>query len=90
MTPDVGMSPVGKTLKFPRKDNLYKKKESLPYDEVQSNVWQTRPRQRKTDHSREWLAHFYVGIAVAIVAFMMEVVEDGAKNVIIEPMQELI
>ena len=44
VVPDVGMSPVGKTLKFPRRDNLFKKKESLPYDEVQSLVWQTRPR----------------------------------------------
>ena len=33
------MSAVGKTLKFPRKDNMYKKKESLPYDEVHSLVW---------------------------------------------------
>jgi len=33
------MSPVGKTLNFPRRDNIYKKKESLPYDEVQSLIW---------------------------------------------------
>ena len=31
-----GMPPAGRTLAFPRKDNMYKKKESIPYDEAQT------------------------------------------------------
>jgi hypothetical protein len=36
------------------------------------------------------LAHFYVGIAVGVVAFCMEVIEDGAKFVIIDAMGDFI
>ena len=31
---DVGMPAIGKTLVFPREDNIYTHKESIPYDEV--------------------------------------------------------
>ena len=48
-TGPVAMAAVGKTLIFPRIDNIYKKKESLPFDEVNSLVWQDRPRQRKRE-----------------------------------------
>ena len=43
------MPPEGKTLVFPREDNLYKKKQSLPYDEVQTKVWRDRPTMRKRE-----------------------------------------
>ena len=33
------MSPIGHTLVFPRVDNVYKKKEALPFDEFDSLVW---------------------------------------------------
>ena len=38
------MNPVGKTLSFPRLDNVYTHKESLPYDEAHSLIWRERPR----------------------------------------------
>lgn len=31
---NITMPAVGKTLVFPREDNVFKKKESLPYDEI--------------------------------------------------------
>ena len=37
---DVAMSAVGKTLIFPREDNLYMKKESIGYDEAYTKIWQ--------------------------------------------------
>jgi len=37
------MNAIGKTCVFPRRDNIYKKKESLPYDEALTNVWRERP-----------------------------------------------
>jgi hypothetical protein len=40
----VSMSPVGKTYSFPREDNIFLHKESLPYDEIQTQVWKERPR----------------------------------------------
>ena len=36
---DIGMSAVGKTTEFPRIDNLFMKKESIPFDESQSIIW---------------------------------------------------
>ena len=38
-----GMSALGHTTVFPREDNMYKSKESIPYDEEQSKVWKDRP-----------------------------------------------
>ena len=35
----IPMSYLGNTLEFPRKDNVYKSKEALPYDEADSLVW---------------------------------------------------
>ena len=36
------------------------------------------------------MAHFYVGIAVGVVAFGMEVIEDGAKFVIVDVLGDII
>ena len=35
----IPMAGKGKTMIFPRKDTIFKKKESLPFDEVSSLVW---------------------------------------------------
>lgn len=41
----VEMPAAGHTTKFPRKDNVYKKKESLAFDEsIYSNVWINRQK----------------------------------------------
>ena len=41
---EVAMSPIGHTTVFPRKDNIYEHKESIPFDETQSLVWKNRPK----------------------------------------------
>jgi hypothetical protein len=43
---DIGpksMPPEGKTYIFPREDNVFKKKQSIAYDEVQCKIWRDRP-----------------------------------------------
>jgi hypothetical protein len=39
----IPMAGKGKTMIFPRKDTIFKKKESLPFDETSSLVWVDRP-----------------------------------------------
>ena len=84
------MSAVGKTLTFPRTDNIFKKKESLPFDEVDSLVWVDRPRQKKTEQSKEWFAHFLVGVLVGIVAFLMTIFEETVNEAVMEHTHSLI
>jgi hypothetical protein len=38
--PPVSMPAAGHTTEFPRKDNVYEHKESIPFDESKSLVWQ--------------------------------------------------
>ena len=38
-TPPVAMNAVGFTTEFPRKDNIYKQKESIPFDESYAAIW---------------------------------------------------
>jgi hypothetical protein len=40
------MLAAGKTLIFPREDNMFKKKESIGYDESSTKIWMERPRRR--------------------------------------------
>lgn len=70
------MPPEGKTLEFPREDNLYKKKQSLPYDEVQTKVWRDRPTMRKKEQAKEWLVYMLVGLISGSVAYCMIVSEE--------------
>lgn len=71
-----GMPPEGKTYIFPREDNLYKKKQSLPYDEVQTKVWRDRPSERKKEQGKEWLVYMLVGLVSGTVAYGMIVTEE--------------
>lgn len=43
------MSAAGKTTEFPRVDNIFMKKESIPFDESQSIIWQERPYKGSKD-----------------------------------------
>jgi hypothetical protein len=40
---EIGMATIGYTQEFPRRDNIYKHKESLPFDESQAEIWIQRP-----------------------------------------------
>ena len=70
------MPAAGHTLEFPRRDNMYKKKESLPYDEVYSNVWKSRPRDYKGENCRKWLVFAMAGFLIGVTAFLMSQLED--------------
>ena len=85
-----GMSAVGKTMVYPREDTIFKSKESLPYDEVESLVWVDRPRQKRVEHTKMWFAHFLVGLFVGIVAFIMVIFEEVINDHVGEYTQHLI
>jgi chloride channel 7 len=72
-----GMPGKGRTTIFPRIDNLYKKKESLPYDEAQTLVWVNRPHEHTKEALKEWLAYALMGIAVGLTAFIMKIMEEA-------------
>jgi chloride channel 7 len=89
-TGPIGMAAVGKTMVYPRKDNIFKKKESLPFDEVNSLVWQDRPFQKRKEQTKTWLAHFLVGLFVGTIAFLMILLEEKINEHVIEYTQHLI
>ena len=72
----VTMPSVGHTLVFPRTDTAYKKKESLPFDEMYSNVWKKRPRNEKNEKVRSWLAFVLAGLLIGLTAFCMSQLEE--------------
>ena len=80
----IAMSPVGKTLDFPRRDNIFTHKESLPFDEAHSKIWTDRPRRRKNEHCKEWVAYGLIGVVVGTVAFLMTLFEEKAADYINE------
>jgi len=84
------MPAVGKTLIFPREDNIFMHKESIPYDEIQTQVWRDRPKRRSPEHIREWAAYFMLGFAVGTVAFVMSTIEELLSGWISETTQNLI
>ena len=70
------MHAIGKTCVFPRRDNMYRKKESLPYDESLTNVWRERPSLETREQFMMWIAYSLVGVGVGLVAFGMEILEE--------------
>ena len=78
------MPAVGKTFIFPREDNVFKKKESLPYDEIQTQVWIERPKERQKEHLKEWLAYILLGLGIGSTAFLMSSLEEFLSDLIAE------
>lgn len=64
---------------FPRLDNVFKKKESLSFEEAHSNVWRERPNQGDIECWKEWWAYMAVGILVGSIAWILTVGE-GIDN----------
>ena len=71
-----GMSALGHTTVFPREDNLYMSKESIPYDEEQSKVWKDRP-VFKNEALKEWMAYAVIGFLVVTIGIFMKIAEEG-------------
>ena len=84
------MPAIGKTTEFPRKDNYYTKKESLPYDESQTKIWRNRERRYSREKVKEWIAYCLVGLFCGTVAFgmihmeefLLDKVNIGVRNLI--------
>ena len=78
------MPAVGTTNYFPRKDNVFKKKESLPFDEAQAKIWLERPVEDVRETLREALALMMMGFFIGVVAFLMKRVEEFLIDHVIE------
>ena len=74
------MSYLGHTLVFPRKDNVYKKKEALPFDEINSNVWKRAFRNDWKENLKQWVIYITCGIIVGLTAFCMASLEELLVN----------
>lgn len=75
------MPNFGTTIAFPRRDNVYKKFNSLPYDEVESIIWKQREHdERSGDEFRMWIAHAITGLVIGVTAFVMDRLEEALVN----------
>ena len=72
------MPNFGFTTVFPREDNVYEKKESLPYDEFRSLVWKDKSDKpsKKSREIRTWFVHAVVGAFIGFTAFIMDRLEE--------------
>ena len=86
----IGMSSVGSTTLFPREDNLYRKKESLPFDESQARIWKDRPKDETKEAAKEWLAYTVMGIMIGSTAFFMKVLEEHLLEWGVETIQHTV
>ena len=86
----IKMPTVGKTKSFPRVDNFYQKKESLPYDEAQTKLWVNREKNYGKEKLMEWIAYAIVGLLCGTVAFIMILMEEKLLGWINSQMQYFI
>lgn len=75
-TRQVPMPAVGHTMEFPRRDNIYKNKESLPFDEAHSKVWKDRKANEVNEVIKEWFVYILIGVIVGTIAFWMGQLEE--------------
>ena len=76
----VSMSYLGHTLEFPRKDNVYKSKEALPFDESDSLVWKRAFKNDWRENLKHWFIYIIGGICIGITAFGMDKLEELLVN----------
>jgi hypothetical protein len=69
------MSPVGIETTWPRKDNVYKHKQSLNYQDLESRVWLHREPGRWETHI-EYAAYIVLGLMIGLTAFVMDILEE--------------
>lgn len=72
------MPAAGRTTVFPRKDNIYEGKSSIPYDEARSNIWINREADpKKSERLRLWILHAIMGFIIGFIAFIMDRLETN-------------
>ena len=78
----IGMPNSGHTTEFPRVDNMYKNKESIPFDEHESIVWKQRDHDDSTlDEFKLWVAHALCGLLIGVTTFFMDKIEEFLVDV---------
>ena len=83
------MPAVGRTFDFPRADNIYEHKESNAYDEMYTQVWRDRPKERQKEHIRVWTVYILIGVLVGTIAYMMISLEKAILYVSAQWMRKL-
>ena len=59
---------------FPRKDNYFRTKSSLGFQEIYSRIWQTRDKG-SFEHTQEVLCFILLGFFVGFTGFVMDILE---------------
>ena len=59
---------------FPRKDNYFRTKSSLSFQEIHSRVWQTRDKGA-CEQTQEILCFILLGFFVGFTGFLMDILE---------------
>jgi hypothetical protein len=77
---DVKMKATGYTKVFPREDNIFKKKDSLAFEESKALIWTDRPEHKLKERFLEILAYFLLAFAVGTIAFLMSHVEEKISH----------
>ena len=70
------MSPIGNETSWPRKDNMFKHKESLSYNDAISKVWLERP-VGQYEEAIEICLLVLCGLLIALSALIMDIIEES-------------
>ena len=70
------MPAAGRDKLFPRKDNAFKAKQSIGYNDSFSKVWQNRPIN-KWGSSMEISCYLLIGVLIAFCALIMDIIEES-------------
>jgi hypothetical protein len=70
------MPAVGNEKNFPRKDNAFKAKESLSYEETLSAIYENREVGR-FEKQIEIFCYFIMGFLIALTAWVMDIIEES-------------
>jgi H+/Cl- antiporter ClcA len=82
----VAMPSLGHTSEFPRRDNAYRQKNSLPFDEIQTQIMKNRPRNRRREAITEWVLMAFIGFFTGIIGFIMKIMEEEIIGLAVEMM----
>jgi chloride channel 7 len=69
---------------------MFKKKDSLSYEEAQSLVWIDRPPHGSIEIWKEWLAYILVGVLIGFISFFMVVCEELLLISVLEKTEKII
>jgi hypothetical protein len=74
---------------YPRRDSMYKKKDSLNFDMMRTKIFLDR-KENKYEGAMIWIANLLCGVILGFICFMLVWAEDRIIEWRIELMQHLI